>query len=160
MSQHERSGGRPGAGFTIIEIGLILAVLGVLVSGVIVMAGFISSSKVGSAIQMVNTIQNAAREYAKRKNYSLNFNGVTKATLQAEHLLPDPFESPFDTAVSITPEGIPADRIRIQFSVPKREACIDLRAAVSTMAQWISPDCKAATPAICDGGCNVIINTQ
>ncbi len=141
---NQRSSRRfPGtSGFTLMEVGLILGVIAVLSVGVITASGFINASRVSGTIQMINTVQLAAREFVKRANRGQSFANITNATLADENLLPADLKSPFDTAVTIASyppaEPVP-DGISIKFRVPDQETCFDLRAATSKMAKWPPP---------------------
>lgn len=85
-------------GFTLVELGVVLAVIAVLSLVLISARFFIESAKIGSAVQMVNSVRTASRAYAKRVCGGIGFGGagcaapgaVSIANLQAQSLVPGP----------------------------------------------------------------------
>ncbi|OGQ80136.1 MAG: hypothetical protein A2289_12965 [Deltaproteobacteria bacterium RIFOXYA12_FULL_58_15] len=121
-----------GRGFTLIELGVAIAAVAVLATAVIATRGFIASSRVGASVQMVQTLQRAARAYSERKHNSLSFEDVCVENLIGEGLLSPGVASPWDT----TPQVFPApgnEEIIITFRVPDRPTEDDCTNALKKM---------------------------
>ena len=65
-------------GFSLVEMGIVIAVISVLVAVVIGGMGFIGAAKRSKTIDLVLTLRKAAREYAMRHNNGLKY-GVSTA---------------------------------------------------------------------------------
>jgi prepilin-type N-terminal cleavage/methylation domain-containing protein len=63
-------------GFSLIELGIVLAVIAVLAAIVVMGVGQISSAKEHNAVKLVGAIQVAARTYAAREKKGLAFSSI------------------------------------------------------------------------------------
>jgi Tfp pilus assembly protein PilE len=125
---------RSAAGFTLMELGLTLSILAIMMIVVLASRGFIENAKIGSSVSMVQTIQQASRAYAERTNMSRDFLGVSIGALQGAQLLPPgPFQSPFDTAVTVAPTGANNEQIQITFTASSASTGQGCRTALQKM---------------------------
>ena len=82
---------RQPRGFSLIELGIVIAVIAVLAAVVIFGRGFISAGRVTKAVEASNTIRKGASTYAGLLGGSLRPNGAGQSqllTLQQRGLLP------------------------------------------------------------------------
>ena len=101
-------------GFSLIELGIAIAVIAVLASVVLLGAGYIRAAKTRNAIEMVSTLRSAAKQFAMRKNNGLTYYNVrgnpplstaaNTKNLKDHMLISQDLKTPWDGAVSIEPE--------------------------------------------------------
>ena len=72
---------RCGSGFTLIELGMVMAVIAILSMAVLYMRGYREAAKNAAAMGTIDTLQKAAREWAARNNASQSFTGLTFAAM-------------------------------------------------------------------------------
>jgi type II secretory pathway pseudopilin PulG len=68
------------AGFTLMEVGISIAVVAMLMVIVLSARGMIDAARTGAALKMGETIREASREWAKRNRNGLDFNGLVACT--------------------------------------------------------------------------------
>jgi len=94
-------------GFSLIELGIVIAVIAVLASVVIVGRGFINSSRTGKAAEALSTVRKAGAVYTSSQRADSVDNEI--AALQARDLMP---KLPTDPAGSWTMTGTGATAFR------------------------------------------------
>lgn len=148
-------------GFSLIELGIVLAVIVVLSSVVLLGRGFMEAAKTKNAVDMVVVLREAGRQWATRQCRGLQFKcsstigpgGTLDLDLQrlvSLGLVPANLKSPWDSQqshyrVEIKSEGVTATCsgdtcMRICVEVPSAETCEDL---------W-----KLLKPSSREAGCN------
>ncbi|MEO1484026.1 MAG: type II secretion system protein [Myxococcota bacterium] len=68
-------------GFTLIELGIVIGVIAVMATIVFTARGFIDQSRVGTSVQLVSAVRDAARGWAMRNNGGASFAGLTGMAL-------------------------------------------------------------------------------
>jgi prepilin-type N-terminal cleavage/methylation domain-containing protein len=105
-------------GFSLIELGIVIAVIVVLAGVVITGAGYFRVARQRTAVDLVLTIRKAARQYALRHSKGLAYGlstsqndprNVTLKGLRGEGFLPTNFTTPWgDNNILVTPHDGPA----------------------------------------------------
>ena len=111
-------------GFTIIEVGIVVAAIAILAIGVMTLRGFKSSAKVGATIQMVKTLQEASRAWAERYRSSASFSGINLQVLYDDDLV-QTVRTPWGDVPNLTADGS-SEYIEITVEVPDRTIGDDL----------------------------------
>ena len=120
---------------TLIEMAIVLAIMGVLVSVVLLGRGFIQSSRTASAAQFVNTVRDAARSYAARVNGSRDFAGVSWSALGTLELLPPQAATPWGQVPAVDAWATDASYLSLRLCVPSAVVCDDLRVLLGRTAR-------------------------
>ncbi|MEM6532086.1 MAG: type II secretion system protein [Myxococcota bacterium] len=68
-------------GFTLVELGIVIGVLAIMATVVFTARGFIDQSRVGTSVQLVSSVRDAARGWSKRTNGGASFIGLTSIAL-------------------------------------------------------------------------------
>jgi len=117
-------------GFSLIELGIAIGVVGVL-SGVVLMTrGFIDNGRLVATLQTVDTLRKAGREYATRKNGGRDFAGVSVSRLRTEGLVHGSgalLEGAWGDLVTINPKAGDTTWMRISACVPSLDLANDLK---------------------------------
>jgi type II secretory pathway pseudopilin PulG len=131
---------RAAAGFTLVELGVVSAVIAILTIVVLVGRGMRDSSRVAAAAQLVNTLRDAGRAYATRYNNSRDFQKVSLANLESEPFLPPNVLDPWGGTPSVQPDK-DVTYLDIEICVPTPELCQDLR---DLLGKTTDANCGAA----------------
>lgn len=150
-------------GFSLVELGIVIAVIAVLAAVVIGGMGFANAAKKSRAVDQVLTIRKAAREYAMRHQKGLRYGvstgndpaNVNLLALQSEQFLNGkvhtPWEDPRDaTAIIVRPNATAAPAcagfacVEIVFPVPPRE-CADNDLVNALQNQAVAVTCNGTT---------------
>jgi len=100
-------------GFSLIELGIVIAVVAVLGTVVILGKGYITAAKKQSCVELVQTLRTAARAFAMRHNNGVSFGSQRKPAdnvafgfLMSEGFLPTPTTTPWgSTQIDVLPDG-------------------------------------------------------
>lgn len=121
-------------GFTLVELGTVLAVMAVLMTAVMVGRGMLKSARTARAGELVLTLRKAARSCVERKAQA-SFAGCNLAQLQAYQLVPNPLPDPYTGAAmgagTVTPDGTGAF-VTITIAAPTPYQAEDLRARLDS----------------------------
>ncbi|MEL6545308.1 MAG: prepilin-type N-terminal cleavage/methylation domain-containing protein [Myxococcota bacterium] len=107
-------------GFTLIELGIVVAVIAVLATVVVTARGFMEASRVSSSVQLTTALRDAARGYSTRNNGGASFVGLTGIS---ELVGPNSFfetvpRDPWDHEdVDVRSLPAPGDRVVVQLCV-------------------------------------------
>jgi prepilin-type N-terminal cleavage/methylation domain-containing protein len=144
---------RAQAGFSLIELGIVIAVIAVLAGVVIFGKGYLDAAKKKAAVDLVLAIRSAGQQYAMRNYNGIAFGkseadapgNISLGRLQFDSFLPNPTTTPWaptiDGRITISPDGgtfcgqyggRACDRcvgyacMRIEFETPSNELCVEL----------------------------------
>ncbi|MHB8872378.1 MAG: type IV pilin protein [Myxococcaceae bacterium] len=156
-----RSGRRSPRGFSLIELGIVIAVIAVLSGVVIGSAGYFRAARLRTAADLVLTIRGAARQFALRHHNGLSYGTSADPTvagnlglgaLTSEGFLPKvqtPWESVNANQILVAPIGTPADScagftcMQIEMPVPAEE-CDDMVKSLEKRT-IVPPTCNGTT---------------
>ncbi len=150
-----------GAGFSLVELGIVIAVIAVLAGVVITGMGYFRAARQRTAVDLVLTIRGAARQYALRHQAGLRFGTSAETTVQgnvniaglcAEGFLPPlaslttPWGAP---DIVVAPVATPAlcagfGCVQIQMPVPAEE-CVDTYLVTNLQSQAVTVSCVGKT---------------
>jgi prepilin-type N-terminal cleavage/methylation domain-containing protein len=150
-------------GFTLLEVGIVIAVVAVLAAMVLLARGFRDSARAHNALQLLKSIRDGAQKWAQRNNAGLHYAGISAAvtangwaTLPG---VPSGIQSPWnDATVRIQEENTTCTGntcITICMGMPAddQQKCLDLVAQLSQMPWVVSAVCNnAGSPADCGLG--------
>jgi len=134
-------------GFSIVEVGIALAIMSVLVVGVIISQGFRESARVSNTVRQILDIQKAAYQYSYRYRRGLDYSGLSNAELLASggatiNTSKPLYDAPLETAWGqpVTLAQDPADRTYFIMTIPVPDGNIkaDLKASVAGVGQDVS----------------------
>jgi prepilin-type N-terminal cleavage/methylation domain-containing protein len=142
------------AGFSLIELGIVIAVIAVLTGVVIFGKGYLDAAKKKAAVDLVQAIRAAGQQFAMRNYSGIAFGkseafdvpeNVSMGRLKADNFLPiettTPWAPTVDGDIKVSPDGgtfctqyggRACDRcvgyacMRIEFETPSREICDEL----------------------------------
>lgn len=152
---------RGGRGFSLVEMGIVIAVIAVLVGVVIGGMGFISAARKSKALEQVLTIRKAAREYAVRHQNGLRYGvstaqndpaNVTLKALMSEQFLNGKVTTPWgDPNIEVGPNGAAAPAcagfacVEIRMPVPADECADGYLVANLQDKAIVQPTCVGTT---------------
>jgi type II secretory pathway pseudopilin PulG len=138
-------------GFSLIELGITMAVIVVLTTSVFVARGFLESARVSNAARQVNTIRRAAKIYADRYKNGLNYSEISSDKLLgggADGIkILETLDSPWKERVEVDPIGA-GDTFRITIKTPDKATCESLRDSLNAMKIDVSATNCGATMVI------------
>ena len=163
---------RRSRGFSLIELGIVIAVIAVLAAVVIFGRGFIAAARITKAVEGMNTIRKGAATYAGLQGGALNTSTASELpTLSARNLLPSTLTagswfvsgapgSADSISISglrfgqLTNGGAPNNAVAITISTPTAPMAQDVWNAVANDGNLIrsgatiggAPACAAALP--------------
>lgn len=126
-----RSTRRRSRGFSLIELGIVIGVIAVLFTSVMVLRGFKQSARISAGIQLVDTLEKAARSWSERHTNRTGFvaalpvGGISIANLEADGLIGPNTVTPWNTVVRITPSLDPEFFV-ISFDTEDSTSALDL----------------------------------
>jgi prepilin-type N-terminal cleavage/methylation domain-containing protein len=140
-------------GFSLVELGIVTAVISVLVVTVLMARGFRDSALVSNTVRQLIDIQKAAYQYSYRYNQGLNYVDISNAELlaggTATHNKNNPlYDRPLETAwnhQAITIVVDPDDNTYFRITIPVPDITIktDLLASLKGIGEDLSPDDSA-----------------
>jgi prepilin-type N-terminal cleavage/methylation domain-containing protein len=149
-------------GFSLAELGIVLAVVAVLSTVILMGRGYVLAAKVNVARDLVSSVVAASRQYAKREHEGLGFGvvGTTTAasmtTLRGANLLPPNVRTPWktesdmgDIGIEVAPEsgvdsrcasapGVGAACVKVCMVVPDQDTCDNLKTQFGTSVLSVS----------------------
>jgi prepilin-type N-terminal cleavage/methylation domain-containing protein len=152
---------RMQAGFSLVELGIVIAVIATLSLIVIASKGYITAAKKKAAIDLVNAIRTAGEQFSMRHNNGVSFSGrnqnqqLSLKALQGQFFLPQNLKTPWEepsapTDITILPDDGPfcqgiggaarCDRctgnacMSIDFPVPDDNTCKDMASDLTGVA--------------------------
>jgi len=110
---------RSRAGFSLVELGIVIAVIAVLASVVMVGKGYLDAAKEKAAVDLVQAIRSSGQAYAMRNYNGIAFGkseafdvpgNISLGILKTEHFLPIDTKTPWESAadkgdIKISPDG-------------------------------------------------------
>ncbi len=111
---HLRQPSGADAGFSLIELMLVLGVIAVILAAISVGAAAVNSSRLSTTEQDIRTIQSAAAAWAAQQA-SPTFSGVTFSALRTANVLPpnasgnNPWGTPYTVSGTVTSVTITTD---------------------------------------------------
>lgn len=111
-------------GFTLIELGIVIAVVIILAASLLVSVGFTETARVANAAKFVRTLRDAAQAYSQRMNNSASYAGLSAAALVAQGLLPAEAATPWQQAFAV--QGGPQNTVNVRMCVASADECSDL----------------------------------
>ena len=164
VPRSQARGQRRRRGFSLIEVGIVLAVIAVLAAVVVTGAGFIRASKEQTTVTLVLSIREAARQFSIRNLSGLSYGtsasqalgNVTMKGLQGEAFLPTNITTPWDTTtvntILVEPkDGAPPSPcagfacVRIAIPVPSEECAGDRYLETTLKNKAVSVTCIGTT---------------
>ena len=142
-------------GFSLIEVGIVLGVIGVLATVVIASRGFMQSARVRNAVVLVDTLRGGSRQFATRNNSGLSFTNLNFPTAPTTLPgVPANVATPWgNTNVRAVVEGTVATCggnacVRVCFPVPGSallpQTCDDVRSPFTNAPGVVSATCSSA----------------
>ncbi len=137
MAPNTKNSHRQQSGFTLVELGVVIAVILTLMTVALVGRGMLQSARVASAAQLTDTMRKAARACAERRGQA-NFTGCGLGVLQNPpyNLLPNPVDNPFDSLLAqpgLVPTGVGNTFIQISITTANAAQRLDLMAQLNKM---------------------------
>lgn len=148
-------------GFSLVELGIVIAVMAVLVGVVIGGMGFANAAKRSKALDQVLTLRKAAREYAMRHQNGLSYGvstaqndpaNVTLKALMSEQFINGRVTTPWgDSNILVGPNGAAAPAcagfacVEIRMPVPAEECTDGFLVANLQDKAIIPPTCIGTT---------------
>ncbi|HEY3451479.1 MAG TPA: type II secretion system protein [Myxococcales bacterium] len=128
-------------GFSLIELGIVIAAIAVLSTVVLLGSGFMNAAKARNAMELISTLRQAAKQFAARNNNGVTYydtkasppdkHKLSLKSLGKENLVPDPLLSPWGTGVAIEPDqSTDASKCRdytcmkICVATPEEDGCV------------------------------------
>lgn len=153
------SSSRARRAFTLVEFGIVVAVIAVLSAVIIYGAGYIEAARKTAAIDLVLKLHSAARQFAVRNNAGLSYGvdansanprNVSLAGLQGAGFIPANLQTPWGTAagLAVQPDNatnaICAGFTCVQIVVPVGAgACVGNDLTASLQAKALAVTCPA-----------------
>jgi prepilin-type N-terminal cleavage/methylation domain-containing protein len=141
-------------GFSLLELGMVLAVIGVLVAAVLTGRGFVNAAKMGSAGKLLESLQKSGRVWSERERAGLDFNGISAGVLPG---VPPGLETPWGAsgaeAITVSSTSDPSGScaaetcMRTCIQVPDAQTCASIRQ--DQLARAIAVTCAAGCGAQC-----------
>ena len=104
--------GRHARGFSLIELGIVIAVIAVLASVVIFGRGFITAGRVSKAVEGINTIRKAGSAYAGLQGGYLQNSTINEVQALGQRSL-IPLKTPTDTKWTIAGDPASTDKFEV-----------------------------------------------
>ncbi len=123
-------------GFTLLELGMVIAVIAVLSTVILMGRGYFDIAKVGTTVELVDSIRRAGRLWSERNRGGVSFAGIdlNAITSGATPLLRPPLQTPWNGAVTLgaanDPDGQPTF-MRIDVCTPTDMLGDDLEAQIN-----------------------------